>query len=163
MHFLIKTNDYYKWKCKTNYFMTRGLSLIYFISGKRVFRVLLKKNIYLLSLTMDKPPPKKKRLIMRDDETESEPESDESDTQMNEQVNAEAPSPINQAKPETPPPAVNEPVDEPVPEPVDESDGKEKQPRLIMKKMVLNNFKSYAGRQVIGPFHKVKQNKTKSC
>lgn len=112
---------------------------------------------------MDKPPPKKKRFIMRDDETESEPELDESDTQMNEQVNAEAPSPISQAKPETPPPAVNEPVDEPVPEPVNESDGKKKQPRLIMKKMVLNNFKSYAGRQVIGPFHKVKQNETKSC
>ncbi|KAG0768410.1 hypothetical protein G6F57_001793 [Rhizopus arrhizus] len=29
-----------------------------------------------------------------------------------------------------------------------------KEPRLVMKKMVLNNFKSYAGRQVIGPFHK---------
>ncbi|KAI8874522.1 hypothetical protein K501DRAFT_4695 [Backusella circina FSU 941] len=31
------------------------------------------------------------------------------------------------------------------------------QSRLVMKKMVLNNFKSYAGRQVIGPFHKVNQ------
>ncbi|KAG1471270.1 hypothetical protein G6F56_002222 [Rhizopus delemar] len=30
----------------------------------------------------------------------------------------------------------------------------EKEPRLVIKKMVLNNFKSYAGRQVIGPFHK---------
>ncbi|CAO3670170.1 unnamed protein product [Rhizopus microsporus] len=29
-----------------------------------------------------------------------------------------------------------------------------KEPRLVMKKMVLNDFKSYAGRQVIGPFHK---------
>lgn len=28
-------------------------------------------------------------------------------------------------------------------------------PRLVITKMVLNNFKSYAGRQVIGPFHKV--------
>ncbi|ORY93638.1 RecF/RecN/SMC N terminal domain-domain-containing protein [Syncephalastrum racemosum] len=27
-------------------------------------------------------------------------------------------------------------------------------PRLVITKMVLNNFKSYAGRQVIGPFHK---------
>lgn len=31
----------------------------------------------------------------------------------------------------------------------------EKKPRLVIKKMVLNNFKSYAGRQVIGPFHTV--------
>ncbi|RCH79587.1 hypothetical protein CU098_003098, partial [Rhizopus stolonifer] len=30
----------------------------------------------------------------------------------------------------------------------------QKKPRLVMKKMILNNFKSYAGRQVIGPFHK---------
>lgn len=28
--------------------------------------------------------------------------------------------------------------------------------RLIIKEMVLENFKSYAGRQVIGPFHKVR-------
>jgi len=27
--------------------------------------------------------------------------------------------------------------------------------RLIIQKMVLNNFKSYAGRREIGPFHKV--------
>ncbi|KAI9480807.1 MAG: hypothetical protein EXX96DRAFT_564197 [Benjaminiella poitrasii] len=33
-------------------------------------------------------------------------------------------------------------------------DLQKKEPRLVMKKMVLNNFKSYAGRQVIGPFHK---------
>ncbi|KAF7724063.1 hypothetical protein EC973_001396 [Apophysomyces ossiformis] len=31
---------------------------------------------------------------------------------------------------------------------------KERRPRLVITKMVLNNFKSYAGRQVIGPFHK---------
>lgn len=30
------------------------------------------------------------------------------------------------------------------------------QKRLIIEKMVLENFKSYAGRQVIGPFHKVR-------
>ncbi|CAO3598210.1 unnamed protein product [Absidia cylindrospora] len=29
-----------------------------------------------------------------------------------------------------------------------------KKPRLVITKMILNNFKSYAGRQVIGPFHK---------
>jgi structural maintenance of chromosome 4 len=28
-------------------------------------------------------------------------------------------------------------------------------PRLFIKKMVLENFKSYAGQQHIGPFHKV--------
>ncbi|KAJ1997630.1 hypothetical protein GGI06_006442 [Coemansia sp. S85] len=28
-------------------------------------------------------------------------------------------------------------------------------PRLIITQMVLENFKSYAGRQVIGPFHRV--------
>ncbi|KAG2237053.1 hypothetical protein INT48_001821, partial [Thamnidium elegans] len=77
---------------------------------------------------MDKPPPKKKRLITKDIGSNSD--SDEFDTQINEQVKTETPSPIN------------------------ENDDKKKQPRLIMKKMVLNNFKSYAGRQVIGPFHK---------
>ncbi|KAI9030725.1 RecF/RecN/SMC N terminal domain-containing protein [Phycomyces nitens] len=30
----------------------------------------------------------------------------------------------------------------------------EQKPRLVITKMVLNHFKSYAGRQVIGPFHK---------
>ena len=34
-------------------------------------------------------------------------------------------------------------------------------PRLAIKKMVLNNFKSYAGRVDIGPFHKV--NGTAEC
>ena len=29
-------------------------------------------------------------------------------------------------------------------------------PRLFIKKMVLENFKSYAGKQNIGPFHKVR-------
>ena len=31
----------------------------------------------------------------------------------------------------------------------------EKRPRLAIKKMVLENFKSYAGRVEVGPFHKV--------
>jgi hypothetical protein len=30
-------------------------------------------------------------------------------------------------------------------------------PRLVIKKMVLENFKSYAGAQHVGPFHKVRQ------
>lgn len=29
-------------------------------------------------------------------------------------------------------------------------------PRLVIKEMVLRNFKSYAGEQRIGPFHKVR-------
>jgi structural maintenance of chromosome 4 len=95
---------------------------------------------------MDKPPPKKKRLITKDIESDS----DESDTQINEQEEIKTPLPTGQIKAETP-----VPVNEIVSEHGDEDD-KKKQPRLIMKKMVLNNFKSYAGRQVIGPFHKVK-------
>ena len=31
----------------------------------------------------------------------------------------------------------------------------EPSPRLIIQQIVMENFKSYAGRQVIGPFHKV--------
>ncbi|RRT71390.1 hypothetical protein B296_00019682 [Ensete ventricosum] len=30
-------------------------------------------------------------------------------------------------------------------------------PRLVIKEMVLRNFKSYAGEQRIGPFHKVRR------
>jgi hypothetical protein len=32
---------------------------------------------------------------------------------------------------------------------------KEKKPRIVINKMILNNFKSYFGEQEIGPFHKV--------
>lgn len=35
-----------------------------------------------------------------------------------------------------------------------------RKPRLVITKMVLNDFKSYAGRQVIGPFHKVRKEYT---
>lgn len=36
------------------------------------------------------------------------------------------------------------------------ADGKEQpKPRLVIKSMVLENFKSYAGAQHVGPFHKV--------
>jgi structural maintenance of chromosome 4 len=37
---------------------------------------------------------------------------------------------------------------------VSESRGK---PRLVIREMVLENFKSYAGAQRVGPFHKVRQ------
>lgn len=43
-------------------------------------------------------------------------------------------------------PGTNQEPDEPT----------ERKPRLVITKMVLNNFKSYAGRQVIGPFQKVR-------
>lgn len=36
------------------------------------------------------------------------------------------------------------------------SPGGRGKPRLFIKKMVLENFKSYAGKQYIGPFHKVR-------
>ena len=34
--------------------------------------------------------------------------------------------------------------------------GGAKAPRLVIKSMILDNFKSYAGPQTIGPFHKVR-------
>lgn len=36
-------------------------------------------------------------------------------------------------------------------------------PRLAIKKMVLENFKSYAGAQHVGPFHKVGWNANGDC
>ena len=40
----------------------------------------------------------------------------------------------------------------------DDEDAKRRarKPRLAIKKMVLENFKSYAGAQHVGPFHKVR-------
>lgn len=35
-------------------------------------------------------------------------------------------------------------------------------PRLIIKEMVLENFKSYAGAQRVGPFHKVRRSRKSS-
>lgn len=109
---------------------------------------------------MDKPPPKKKRLIVRDKESDSD------DSFMDEGVHTplpagKQPEPIEQQQQQQ---TTEEPIKEttPVPEQqqqtTDETE-KKNTPRLVMKKMVLNNFKSYAGRQVIGPFHKVSKNK----
>ena len=39
----------------------------------------------------------------------------------------------------------------------DSSAGRSRGPRLFIKEMVLRNFKSYAGEQRVGPFHKVRQ------
>jgi hypothetical protein len=33
----------------------------------------------------------------------------------------------------------------------------EPRPRLMIRQMVLENFKSYAGTQYVGPFHKVRR------
>lgn len=33
--------------------------------------------------------------------------------------------------------------------------GRVKTPRLFISKMEMENFKSYAGKQIVGPFHKV--------
>jgi hypothetical protein len=39
--------------------------------------------------------------------------------------------------------------------PFSPASARKKVPRLFIKEMVLRNFKSYAGEQRIGPFHKV--------
>lgn len=44
----------------------------------------------------------------------------------------------------------------PPPKPIDELDVNG--PRLIITKIVNENFKSYAGTQTVGPFHKVSEN-----
>lgn len=36
-----------------------------------------------------------------------------------------------------------------------QADNNESKPRLVINQIVMENFKSYAGRQVIGLFHKV--------
>lgn len=42
----------------------------------------------------------------------------------------------------------------------DSARGGSKRPRLFIKEMVLRNFKSYAGEQRVGPFHKVRVSHT---
>ncbi|XP_022149786.1 structural maintenance of chromosomes protein 4 [Momordica charantia] len=48
----------------------------------------------------------------------------------------------------------SQPLDETMAEPVDSFGGRSRGPRLFIKEMVLRNFKSYAGEQRVGPFHK---------
>ncbi|KAL4010601.1 hypothetical protein IC575_030103 [Cucumis melo] len=48
----------------------------------------------------------------------------------------------------------SEPVDDLMAETVDSINGASRAPRLFIKEMVLSNFKSYAGEQRVGPFHK---------
>lgn len=49
----------------------------------------------------------------------------------------------------------SEAADEIMVENVDSFSGRSRGPRLFIKEMVLRNFKSYAGEQRVGPFHKV--------
>jgi hypothetical protein len=109
---------------------------------------------------MDRPPPKKKRLTKKDEDSESEEDfqdvpstlsSDKSERKV-----SFAPA-QNPASSQVPISSQNAKPTSSQPQPMEEADtdSRKKEPRLVMKKMVLNNFKSYAGRQVIGPFHKV--------
>lgn len=38
----------------------------------------------------------------------------------------------------------------------DSAPGRSRTPRLFIREMVMKNFKSYAGEQRVGPFHKVR-------
>jgi structural maintenance of chromosome 4 len=57
-------------------------------------------------------------------------------------------------QPPSPQPSLHAAPPPPSPTPKPKPEGPQK--RLIIHKMVLENFKSYAGRQEIGPFHKVR-------
>lgn len=97
---------------------------------------------------MDKPSPNKKIKIS--------PESDASETSTNTTLTAVEAS-VEQRLPSTTPSVKNDVKRVAFMETnKEQSVPSKKEPRLAMKKMVLNDFKSYAGRQVIGPFHKVR-------
>lgn len=101
---------------------------------------------------MDKPPLKKKRLIKDDSDSDDGgfdlPSTLSSSDRSDKKVSF-APSSSQPTAPQTSQPSSEEQLNS------DNDSNKKRQPRLVMKKMILNNFKSYAGRQVIGPFHKV--------
>ncbi|CAO3607107.1 unnamed protein product [Mucor fragilis] len=107
---------------------------------------------------MDTIPSKRKRLMKSDSDVEQEEEDDEelpssqlsaSDRKVSfAAASSKEPTPFKEP---TPPSATPAPTSQPA---LDGTNIKKKAPRLVMKKMVLTNFKSYAGRQVIGPFHK---------
>ncbi|KAL9550547.1 hypothetical protein MBANPS3_004670 [Mucor bainieri] len=132
---------------------------------------------------MDTIPTKRKRLIKSDSDLEQEEEEQDellssqlsgSDRRVSfvapssSSSNSKEPTPFKEPTPPsaTPAPASTPaPTPQPQPQPqsrpsvepqpvAEDTHIKQKAPRLVMKKMVLNNFKSYAGRQVIGPFHK---------
>ncbi|KAK4509510.1 uncharacterized protein ATC70_007862 [Mucor velutinosus] len=107
---------------------------------------------------MDTIPAKRKRLIKSDSDIEHE-EGEQGEllssqlSASDRKVSFAAPTSKESAPFKEPTPVSTTPA--PTPQPtLNDTNTKKKTPRLVMKKMVLNNFKSYAGRQVIGPFHK---------
>ena len=108
---------------------------------------------------MDTIPSKRKRLIKNDSDAEEEEEEEElllsSQLSTSDRIlptagaTSKEPTPFKEPTPLSATPA---PSSQPA---LMDTNTKKKTSRLVMKKMVLNNFKSYAGRQVIGPFHKV--------
>lgn len=90
---------------------------------------------------MEKPPAKKKKLVKSEEEDEEEEIALPSTVSSQRSDRRVFFAPIKET--------AKQPSEDPIP-------AKSRKPRLVMKKMVLNNFKSYAGRQVIGPFHKVR-------
>ena len=64
-----------------------------------------------------------------------------------EETMASTPTPLSSNTPPLPSPSTT----------TTKTSGKKEQPkpRLVIKSMVLENFKSYAGAQHVGPFHKV--------
>ncbi|KAL7322745.1 Structural maintenance of chromosomes protein 4 [Mucor circinelloides] len=105
---------------------------------------------------MDTIPSKRKRLIKNDSDAEEEEEEELLSSQLSTSdrilptagATSKEPTPFKEPTPLSATPA---PSSQPA---LMDTSTKKKTPRLVMKKMVLNNFKSYAGRQVIGPFHK---------
>lgn len=102
----------------------------------------------------DQPP------TIRDEETATVPnsQSDQSKKPIDQaaalrnQNSSQASRRVSFAPNSQPQDALNEGASQLLQEP------EERKPRLVITKMVLNNFKSYAGRQVIGPFQKVHEN-----
>lgn len=135
---------------------------------------------------MTGPPPKKKRFIKKDEESDSDDDFQDVPSELSSTVDQErkvsfAPSslpslsqeqqspitstasPTTSLQQQNTTPPINTQPNARTPTPPQPREGsaendssKKREPRLVMKKMVLNNFKSYAGRQVIGPFHKVR-------
>lgn len=106
---------------------------------------------------MDTIPTKRKRLNKNDSDVDNEEEDPSSQISMSDRkvsfaASSKEPSVEPSIEPTPPTAEFTPPILDPV---IENTNTKKKEPRLVMKKMVLNNFKSYAGRQVIGPFHKV--------
>lgn len=106
---------------------------------------------------MDTIPTKRKRLNKNDSDVDNEEEDPSSQISMSDRkvsfaASSKEPSVEPSIEPTPPTVEFTPPILDPV---IENTNPKKKEPRLVMKKMVLNNFKSYAGRQVIGPFHKV--------